>query len=244
MGAIRRTMVPETPGVLTRSQGRGWRRGVRAAAMSALAALLIVALGGASTCQRKRDTKLIQELSDELCQAAQDFNKLVVWRHYNPVSLMVLPNRRIDFLMEAEKYGGAVQIEHYNVVICQVDETPPVREPELPSTDLPGEKDLEETPEPDAESDRSAVSAEEAVRAVEEAKVPSTETSLKETGIERKKGGKPSEKKVYYGTVLVRYINRTITPSNSVDTILVKQYWINVGDVWYCDFDWKPLIKR
>ncbi len=208
-------------------------------------ALLAMSLVGASSCDRRKETKKIQDLSDELCETANDFNKLVIWHHYAPVSLMIVPNRRIDFLMETEKYGGSVQIENFAVVVCQVDENPPPpSDLDLPGTNLP-EEGAAPTPTPaPGDAERDLMPKEEAVRAVQDAKIPSTDKSLADTGIDRKKGGKPSKNKVYYGTVLVRYINRNLVPSASVDTILVKQRWINVGEVWYCDFEWRDVVKR
>ena len=212
---------------------------VKRVACALLAALLIVSLMG-SSCKKKRKVKQEREYSDSLCEAAQDFNKLLIWRNISPASLMVVPPRRIDFLMDAEKYGGAVQIENFSILVGQASETPPVRDLNLPSTDVP-DKGEDETPA--EEGERRFMGKEEVMESVEKDPVPKTDKSLYEAGIERPKAKKPKKEKIYYGTVLVRYINRNILPSATVDTKLITQYWICVGDVWYCDFEWTELIK-
>ena len=97
---------------------------------------------------------------------------------------------------------------------------------------------------PGGETPRDVIGKEEAVDAIEKDQTPQSDESLKEAGVDRPKGRKPKAEEVYYGTVLVRYINRTILPSARVDTKLVKQYWVHVGEVWYIDFDWSELVKR
>ncbi|MBZ0270623.1 hypothetical protein K8I61_01190 [bacterium] len=207
-----------------------------------LAVVCVVALSGASSCKKKREDKKIRELSTSLCEAAVDFNKLVVWQNYSAASFMVVPSKRIDFLVDAERFGGAVKIENFAVVVCQTDATPPVRGLELPGTEPPPEEGAPPAATP-IEPERPLVPADEAVDSVKNMKPPETDKSLYEAGINRPKQKDPSDKdKVYYGTVLVRYINRNILPSASVDTKLIKQYWVAVGDVWYCDFEWPEMI--
>ncbi|MCZ7586593.1 MAG: hypothetical protein M5R36_26455 [Deltaproteobacteria bacterium] len=214
-----------------------WRR---------ILALLLVAslpfLLTGSSCKKRRDTKKIQELSTDLCEIAADFNKLIVWRHFQPASMMVVPSKRIDFLVDAERYGGGIQIEDYAVVVCQVAEDPPLREVDLPSTDVPEDG---AAPTSDTAPPRRVMDKEEALESVTKDPIPEGDKSLKDIGYDQpKQRRKPASDRVFYGTVLVRYMNRTILPSNSVDTKLIKQYWVAVDDVWYCDFDWSELATR
>jgi hypothetical protein len=214
-----------------------WRRFL----LIPLAILTALSLTG-STCNKNKEAEHFQEMSNDLCEAARDFNKLLVWRNYELSSLMIVPSRRIDFLIEAEKYAGTLQIEDYSVVVCQVDDAPPARDLKLPDTDIT------KTPAPAAakkeEEGRKYIEKEEAVEAVKKDPAPQPEKLATKAGIERPKQKKPKKEDVFYGTVLVRYINRSILPSASVDTKLIKQYWISVGEVWYCDFEWPEMIKR
>ena len=213
----------------------------RRVALIVVAVLLASALMG-TTCQQKKDIKLKQDLSESLCEAANTFNSLVIWRNFEAASLMVMPSRRIDFLVDAEKYAGAVQIENFSVVVCQTDDAPPARDLKLPDTGAP--KKPGPPSDKKSEEDRKSITKEEAVDAIQQNPVPETDKSFSDIGVKRPKQKAPKKERVYYGTALVRYINRTILPSATVDTRLIKQYWINVGDVWYCDFEWPELVKR
>ncbi len=196
-----------------------------------------------SSCHKKRETKKLQEYSDELHEIVTDFNKLIVWRGYTPASMAVVPSKRLDFLMDAEKYGGNLHIENYNVVLCQVTVDPPVRDLGLPeSTDaLSVHEDIVKTDNtPDkAEATRDPKS-DEAGDDVE--KDEAGDVTEKDEVAEKTKDVK--QPKIYYGTALVRYINRSVLPSMSVDTKLIKQYWINVDGAWFCDFSWPDMLKR
>ncbi|MCB1153993.1 MAG: hypothetical protein H6684_04020 [Deltaproteobacteria bacterium] len=225
---------------------------LRRPALLALVLVAALSLMG-SSCKDKRETRKVQEISSSLCEAANDFNRLIVWQNYRAASLMVVPSKRIDFLVEGESHVGNLSIENFSIVICQAQKTPPVRDLELPDTELPEEEAEDdpmqmrlpvETNPPGGETPREVIGKEEAVDAIEKDQTPQSDESLKEAGVDRPKGRKPKAEEVYYGTVLVRYINRTILPSARVDTKLVKQYWVHVGEVWYIDFDWSELVKR
>jgi hypothetical protein len=201
-----------------------------------------------SSCHKKREKKKLQGYSDELHEIVTDFNKLIVWRGYEPASMMVLPSKRLDFLMDAEKYGVNLHIENYSVVLCKVTVDPPVRDLGLPeSTDALSVHD--DKPKTDKAPDK--------VEAADEAKPDEAKpdeagdevgkdeagdvTGKDEVAEKTKEVKKPQ---IYYGTALVRYINRSVEPSISVDTKLIKQYWINIEGAWYCDFSWPDMLKR
>ena len=210
-----------------------------------ISAILIIiaacALMG-SSCHKKRENKKLQDYSEELNEIVTDFNKLIVWRGYSTASMMVVPSKRLDFLMEAEQFGPNLTIEDYAVVMCQVSKDPPVRDLGLPeSTDAlsVNEDKPAALPYPDeAKPEHSDASTEKAEGEAEKEDAADNE---KEKETKKKKSKEPE---MYYGTALVRFINRTILPSMYVDTKLIKQYWINVEGTWYCDFSWQDMLKR
>ena len=72
---------------------------LRRPALLALVLVAALSLMG-SSCKDKRETRKVQEISSSLCEAANDFNRLIVWQNYRAASLMVVPSKRIDFLVE------------------------------------------------------------------------------------------------------------------------------------------------
>ncbi len=208
-----------------------------------------------SSCHEKRERKMLQDMSDELHEVVTDFNKVVVWRDYEAAAMMIVPSKRLDFLMDAEKYGPHLLIETYSVVMCQVNKEPPVRDLGLPeSTDdlalhedkpnleLWPRKSRLPTPEENLDAKDMDGSGDTKITEVEKAGDEKTDNEK----VEDVKEEKPDKKKakIYYGTALIRYINRQVLPSMAVDTKLIKQYWINVEGAWYCDFSWQDIVKK
>lgn len=168
----------------------------------------------AASCDiERRVLKKATELQEELCKQANDYNRLIAWRYYDEASQMVLPERRADFLMEAEMVANRVKMEGFKVALCQVTTAPPPRlRGEITPTPMPVPTPM---PEP----------------------VPAGEETPPEPTPELVM---PDE---WYGIALVRYVHLSVAPSNTVSSPLLRQYWVCRDDVWYVDPDLRQLLE-
>jgi len=173
----------------------------------------------------RKQIKKEKELNEELCEIADDFNKMIVWKAFDKGSLVVLPEKKLLFLNEAEKVRDKISIENYQIALCQILDNPPVRK-QKPREPVPGMEDIMTTPSP----------------------TPPKEIAGRDMSPQaiKKAAKKKNKPEVYYGLVLVRFNNQTTMPSVKVVTRLVKEYWIyNVKlKVWYIDSDLSDLFEE
>ena len=192
----------------------------------------------------KRIQKKSDELNEELCEIAHEFNRLIVWKGFDTAAMVVIPEKRMDFIEKAERVSSRLQIENFRVALCQTGLQPFPREKSTP--DIPGQtpvvpllpgQDLPENPAISSKSAGTHLADGEPIKAV-------PELDDKEADKENKdKKEKMKMPKVFYGMTLVRFQNMTIYPSNSVRSPVVKQYWVNIDGNWYCDIDLEDLLN-
>jgi len=180
-----------------------------------IVALIVVAcVSLAASCNvDRRMIKKAEDLQEELCKLADDFNRMIAWRYYDEAGLMVAPELRADFLMQAEHIYARVSMEGYKISLCQVSPNPFPRQrgEVMPGPRPPRRDEATPTPEPTPE-----------------------ETSPTP---------KPEMPKKWYGLVLVRYINLSVAPSNAVRSPLIRQYWYWENDVWVVDPEIEQLLE-
>jgi hypothetical protein len=206
----------------------------RLIALTVCVIFLVTAAGFASAAGKgkekpksKAQVRKEKEMTEDLCDAAQDFNKMLVWKGYKEASNMVIPAKQLWFLNEAEKVQNTITIENFQVAMCQLLEQPPVR-PQRKREVVPGMDELMKltnpTPTPTPEQ---------------------RDLTPKEEAAKKAKKAKKEKKLFYYGLVLVRFVNQTTVPSTKVETRLVPQYWIYdvKEDRWSIDTDLADLFE-
>jgi hypothetical protein len=181
--------------------------------MILIAVTAAVALA-ASCGMERRIIKKMQDLQEDLCVQADEFNRMIAWGYYDDASLMVVPERRADFLMQAEKVAARVKMESYKVTLCEVSSAPFPR--------VRG--DVTPTPEP-------APTPVATPRPAPEETTPMATPKLEMP-------------KAWYGRVIVRYINLVVVPSNAVRSPLLRQYWVARDDTWFVDPDLSELLQQ
>lgn len=170
----------------------------------------------------RRQISKEKDLTEELCEVATDFNKLIVWKGFDQASMMVKDEKRLWFLNEAEKVRDTVHIEDFKIALCQVLDKEPIRKIK-PAQTVPGLEEIMPTPTP-------------APKAPDGKDLQSKKM--------KKKSKKSKAPEVYYGLVLARFVNQSTMPSNKVVTRLVKEYWIYDAKqkVWFIDTDLNDLF--
>ncbi len=177
--------------------------------IAAVVGLVIVACS-----VENRIIKKAKDLQEELCKEASDFNRMVAWGYWDEAAQMVVPDRRGEFLMQAEKVATHLKMEGYKIAMCQVSSFPyPRVRGEVTPTPTPVPTPTP-TPTPRPPADQA----------------PSPTP-------------KPEMPKVWYGLVLVRYINVSVVPSNAVRSPLLRQYWVWKDDYWMVDPDLTDLTQ-
>ena len=174
----------------------------------------------------KRWAKKSGELSESLNLAATDFNSTISWKNYDNAANGVLPETRVEFLEKAEQVGPILNIEDFKIATAVVSLTPFERDDEEGDKDEDREEATPEpTPEPKVTEGEAAAgdSATPEVEDPDKYKMP----------------------KIFYGFVMVRYVNMNVLPSTSVHNKLIKQYWVyfEKEQVWYCDIDLEELVE-
>ena len=185
---------------------------------------------GVSEQRVKKKTK---ELLEELQEHAHDYNRRIAWEDYDAASEAVLPEKRIQFLEQAQDIAARVKIENFSMPLCQVSLNP-----------IPRDKDIDLKP---SESSTLKPTKEpvQTVPPVDKTVDEPEDSRTKKKVKKEKKKKKVYDKmpKVFYGVALVRYINVTVLPSVSVRNRLIRQYWVYTGEVWYCDADLTELLE-
>lgn len=185
----------------------------------ALVVLLAVTLAACNVNRRMQ--RKSEDLSEDLMKAALDFNRMIAWRYFDEASSVVIPEQQANFMMTAEAIYARVHMEGFKVNLAQVSHEPFPR--------LHGEVPPPTKPKPEHKVD--------------------TPPSLAAQAEKKKKGGaeEPIKKmpKVWYGMVLVRFINVNVAPSSTVRSPLLRQYWYWYEDpgAWLVDPDIEQLLE-
>jgi hypothetical protein len=187
---------------------------------------LVLAVGG---CNEKQLAKKQKELLEQLQKHAHAYNRMIVWVDFDGASAAVVPEKRIEFLEKSQEVAGRIRIEDFTMPLTQVSTRPFPRD-----ESIPGQKAKEEAAKKYAPLDPTARPE---VTPVEPA--PETPAQI-EQPVKKVKFVMP---KVFYGVVLVRYINMTVKPSVTVRTRLIKQHWVYFNESWHCDADLDELLK-
>jgi len=183
--------------------------------------LIVIVIGawwalGASCNIEQRIFKKQSDLTEELCKSADEFNRMIAWGYYDDASVMVLPEKKADFLMHAEVVYRNIKMEGYKVALCQVSPVPLLK--------IKGQITMPEpTPEP----------------------TPAPPPQMEENEMIKKPEPKNKNLKMpkqWYGMVLVRFINLTVAPTNKVNSPLIRQYWECRDDQWMVDPDLGDLM--
>ncbi|MDP8225631.1 MAG: hypothetical protein P9L99_19890 [Candidatus Lernaella stagnicola] len=181
---------------------------------------LVLALFFLFSCHAENRILRKQEnLQEELMKAALDFNRMVAWRYYDEAVQMVIPERQPEFMMAAEQVYARVHMESYKVTYAAVSAK------SFPY--MPGEV---AAPEPGGDRPETPVSLQ----------VPDKEKQKAADAVKRK-----HVPKVWYGLVLVRFVNLNVAPSSSVRSPLIRQYWYwyEDADTWMVDPDIGQLLN-
>jgi hypothetical protein len=181
--------------------------------------LVVVAACNLDERIRKRGEDLTEELTD----AAVDFNRMITWRYFDDAVGSVIPDSRANFLMWSEQVYQRVHMEGYKVTLVQVatEPFPRVRGEVAPP---PSSKKAEgEQPFSFDEPPKDAKPEKGAVKSQKNQKMPKT----------------------WYGLVLVRFVNLTVVPYNKVRSPLLRQYWYyrESEKVWRVDPDIDQLLE-
>jgi len=189
--------------------------------------VILIPVGCGKTYYAKRLAEKQSDILEELQEHAAAFNRMIVWGDFDGASVAVVPEKRIEFLEIAQDVMARIRIENFSIPLCKVGIEPFSRDDKIPKADsiIPTPPPL--TPPPDSS--------------------PREATPRSDVPEEKAKEVSPKERykipKVFYGLALVRYINMTVAPSVSVSTKLIKQHWVYVDGVWYCDADLSELLK-
>lgn len=203
------------------------RHSIIAIVMAILFLVTFVACGVSEQRVKKKTKDLLEELQEH----SFAYNRMIVWQDLDGASAAVLPEKRIQFLEQAQEIASKVRIENFSIPLCQVSLEPIPRDKDI---DLKPSEDS--TLKPTKDEIKTAPSDERTEEATEDTK--------------KKKKAKKKKPKIYekmptvfYGVALVRYFNVTVLPSVSVHNRLIRQYWVYTGEVWYCDADLTELLE-
>jgi len=190
--------------------------------------LLVLVLAGAKpSCYDKRINKKQKELLEELKTYSASYNRMIIWGDFDGASAAVVPEKRVDFLEQSQHVASMVRIEDFTIPLCQVSTVPFPREEK---DEEKGERETEATPVPTP-----------APPPVETVGPESDQDKTPEPEVKPEKKKMP---KIFYGMALVRYINMTVNPSVTVRNRLIRQYWIYLDGVWYCDADLEEMLEQ
>ena len=202
----------------------------RALWIGSILLVFVFLAGSQGACYEKQLMKKQRYLLEELQEHASAFNRMIVWGDYDGASIGVIPEKRIDFLEQSQEVAARIKIENFSIPLCQVGSVPFPRDLEISPEVLnqPGSAPVQQAPGSEAGLPADAV-------------VPPVVEPVPEG--QQAKAEKKKMPKVFYGVALVRFINMTVSPSVSVHTRLIKQYWIYTDNTWFCDADLQQLLE-
>jgi hypothetical protein len=186
----------------------------------AVALFVAAAAGGCSLDNRLREKS--QDLTEDLLNQATDFNRMITWRYFDDAVPMVVPQSRQYFMSAVEKINEKVHMEGYKIVIVQVSDRPIPRVRGEAADITPPKKPQIEMPPPEED-----------------------ENAPKKTELKPQTSTRKTMPKIWYGLVLVRFINLTVTPHRVVRSPLIRQYWYwnDQSETWMVDPEIEQLLE-